>query len=107
MPAVFLGALEKEAFEFAEVVVGQPRRRAGDGPSVEAVGLARHASPAVQGRDADAENASDRGGGFALFDEFHGAATAAFQFSGCSFGSHTSIIQPFTKEWCLFSRGTQ
>ncbi len=86
VPAVFLGALEKEAFEFAEVVVGQPGRGAGDGPGVQAVGLAGHASPAVQGGDADAEDAGDRGGGFALLDEFHGAATAAFQFAGVPLG---------------------
>jgi hypothetical protein len=37
----------------------------------------------------DAEDACHDGGGFALIDQFHGTATAAFEFRCCSFGSHT------------------
>src|SRR5262249_17522925 len=50
-----------------------------------------HTSPAVDGRGADTENAGNGGRGFALLDEFHGAATTAFEFSRCSFGSHASL----------------
>jgi hypothetical protein len=41
VPAVFFGALQQEAFEFAEGVVGQPGRRAGDRSGVQAVAALR------------------------------------------------------------------
>src|SRR5262249_47494490 len=64
---------------------------AGNGLGVQAVRLSGQASPAVDGRGADAEDAGHGGRGFSLLDQFDGAATAAFEFSRCSFGSHTSL----------------
>ena len=61
------------------------------GRGVQAVGFLGHASPAVDGGSADAEDTGDDGRGFALLDEFDGAATAAFEFSSGSFGSHTVL----------------
>jgi hypothetical protein len=43
----------------------------------------------VDGSGSDAEDAGDGGRRLALLDEFDGAATAAFEFSSGSFGSHT------------------
>src|SRR4029077_14378742 len=80
-PAVLFGALAEEAFEFAQLVVGESGRGTGDGSCVQSVGLLSHASPAMNGRGADAENAGDDGRRFALLDEFDGAAAAAFEFS--------------------------
>lgn len=102
-PAVFLGTLQQKAFEFAEMVVGKSWRGAGQGPGVQAVGFLGHASPAMYRGSADTEDAGDDGRGLALFDEFDGAATAAFEFSGCSFRSHT-VLYTNTPEKGIFSR---
>src|SRR5262249_9403691 len=101
-PAVLVGALPQEAFEFAEVVVRQPGRRARDGLGIEAMRPAGHPAPAMQGGRADAEDAGDHGRGFALVDEFHRATAAAFQFSCGSFGSHTCYYTGVQKTWVSF-----
>ncbi len=44
-------------------------------------------------------------GGFALFDEFDGAATAAFEFSRCSFGSHAALYACSSKKGIFSSTG--
>src|SRR6185437_7602636 len=80
-------------------------RGTGDGSRVQSVGFLGHASPAVDGGSTDTEDAGDRGRGFALFDEFDGAATAAFEFSRCSFGSHTVLYARPVKKGIFLRAG--
>ena len=77
------------------------------GLRLQAVGFLGHASPAVDGGGANAEDTGDRGRGFALLDEFDGAATAAFEFSRCSFRFSCFIIRTSSKEGYLSFRWTQ
>ena len=45
--------------------------------------------------------------GFPPLDQIHGAATATFEFSYCSFWSHTYYYTGVQKTRCLWFCGTQ
>ena len=91
VPTVGLGPLEEELLQLAELLVGETRRWARRGFGLQAVGLSGAASPPVDGGSQDAQDAGDDRGGLAPFNEFNGAATAAFEFSSWSFWSPASL----------------
>jgi hypothetical protein len=104
-PAVFLGPLAEKSFELAQAVVGQMRRAARNGFGIQPMRFLGHASPAMKGGGADAEDTGDHGRGFALLDECDSAATAAFEFSRCSFGSHDLLYVRPVKTGIFLSAG--
>ncbi|QDV39326.1 hypothetical protein ElP_72910 (plasmid) [Tautonia plasticadhaerens] len=80
-PAVGPGPPRQQVLELPEPLVGGPGRRAGMRLGGQGLGgVLGHAEPAIQRGTADAEDASDDGGGLALLHQFDGSATAAFQF---------------------------
>jgi len=86
-PAVLVGTLQEEAFQFVQVVVGEPRGGAGDGFGVEAMRVSGQAAPAMDGGFMDAQDAGDGGGRFPVVNQVHGSAASAFEFSCSSYGS--------------------
>ena len=90
-PAMGLGPLQEQPFEFRQWLGGQSRlgteMRLG-GESLQT--LSRELDPGVDGGSATAEKVGDIVGRFTLFDQFDGTESAALKFLGGPDGSHTN-----------------
>jgi len=88
-PAVGPGALQQQALQLPKPLVGQPGPGTGMGPGGQGLGgLLGQGEPAIQRGAADSQDAGDDGGRLPPPHQFHGVATATFQFLGGSDGSH-------------------
>ena len=85
--------MQEQAFELLEVAIGEQWHGAGQGPGIQAVLPVCHTPPAMHRGGADAEDACHHRRRLALLDEFNRATATTFQFSRCSFWSHTSLYE--------------
>src|SRR5262249_47514336 len=96
-------SLQKKLFQFDQLRVAEAAFATGRGLGGEAVRPARQPAPAVQGGGPDAEDASHHDRSFTLLKQRHRTASAPFQFSGCPFRPHTSILR-FQAASCVFRK---